>query len=129
VSSSFKAAYLVWIKERYTTQESAYGKCSEATNEMQEEFPELMRVRGHYYCHVWGERDHWWLITSDGRIVDPTAIQFPSKGHGAYVEFDESTHEEPTGRCPNCGEYCYNGRTCCCDACHSSYAAYVMNPD
>jgi hypothetical protein len=32
----------------------AYGACAEVTLSMQECFPELTRVRGHYYCIVWG---------------------------------------------------------------------------
>jgi len=96
------APYQHWIDQNVDVA----GRCKEITEAMVKEFPELRRVRGHYYCWIWGEREHWWLVTSDGEVIDPTAAQFPSKGEGRYVEFDG---QEPTGMCPNCGEYCYNG--------------------
>lgn len=106
-----KPQYREWIEHHAPrTPEEARGKCAEVTADMQKEFPELTRVRGHYYCHIWGERKHWWLIDRDSsEIVDPTVIQFPSKGHGHYEPWDEG-EPEPTGRCPNCGQYCYTGR-------------------
>ncbi len=91
--------YAEWITANV---EKAYGQCAEVTEAMAVAFPELTRVRGHYYCTTWGERAHWWLVTPTGEIVDPTAKQFPSGGRGAYVKWDE-TRAEPTGMCPNCG--------------------------
>src|SRR5687767_13556478 len=105
-------------------QQAAYGNCVEATTAMASAFPELRRVRGHYYCAVWGERQHWWLVTPDGTIVDPTAAQFPTEGHGVYEPWDESA-EEPSGRCPNCSGYVYGGGTVCSDDCAREYEAYV----
>jgi len=117
-----KKKYKDWISEVTET----YGTCAEVTLEMVAEFPELTRVRGHYYCPFWGEREHWWL--KDGEeVIDPTFAQFPSKGAGEYVEWEEG-QQEPTGMCPNCGEYCYDGGTCCSESCHNSYVAYCMNP-
>lgn len=104
-----------------------YGKCAEVTLAMAEAFPELTRVRGHYYCFAWGERTHWWLTTREGTIVDPTASQFPSRGNGEYVELDASA-PMPTGKCPNCSGLCYDGGYCCSDRCGAEYAAYCMNP-
>ena len=112
--------YDEWISANIN---ETYGCCAEATLAMQAAFPELIRVRGEYLCWVWGSRDHWWLKTPDGTIVDPTKDQFPSKGVGEYQERDES-QPEPTGRCPNCGEYCYNGDYCCSHDCHVSYVAF-----
>ena len=108
--------------------EDAYGHCAWATLAMLVAFPDLIRVRGQYVCPIWGERDHWWLTTPEGQIVDPTAAQFPSRGTGDYVPWIEGT-PEPTGMCPNCGENCYDGHTCCSDSCNSAYARYCMNPD
>lgn len=102
--------------------------CKTVCEKMLETFPELKLVRGHYYCHAWGERGHWWLVAPDGAIVDPTKIQFPSLGKGEYVELDANA-EEPIGMCANCGEYSYaskgGGSTCCSDACEDAYAAYL----
>jgi hypothetical protein len=116
--------YSEWITKNIT---EAYGKCKEMAEEMAKIFPELTIVRGHYYCMVWGEREHWWLVDEQGHIVDPTAAQFPTKGNGEYVPWDEGA-PEPTGMCPNCGEYCYDGNYCCSESCSISYAAYCMNP-
>ncbi len=80
--------------------------CRIVTKQMAKEFPELRRVRGHYYCWVWDKREHWWLTNGD-EIIDPTASQFPSKGEGRYEEFDDGP--EPTGMCLECGEYTFNG--------------------
>lgn len=102
------------------------GRCVEATAAMVAAFPELKRVRGHVYNVVWGEREHWWAVTPDGSVVDPTAGQFPN-GISYYEPWDESV-PEPTGKCPNCGGYCFDGKYCCSDACEASYVAYCNNP-
>ncbi len=107
--------YQDWIWETYGDS-SGYGKCDSRTLEMQKVFPELQRVRGHYWCLSWGRRTHWWLKTADGAVVDPSANQFPSKGTGFYEEHDES-QPEPTGRCLNCGEYIFGLDTFCSPAC------------
>jgi len=122
---AMKQEYRSWISEH--VEADGFGKCRETTQAMIEAFPELRRVRGHYYCAIWGEREHWWLETEDGKIVDPTAEQFPSRGFGEYIEWDES-QRLPTGMCPNCGGYAYDGNTCCSDACSAAYAAYCRNP-
>lgn len=113
-----------WIAENVT---EVYGTCADVTAEMAIVFPDLKRVRGHYYCPIWGERDHWWLVAGDGQIVDPTAAQFPSGGLGVYVEWEDGA-AEPTGMCPQCGGPVYDGGTCCSESCHMAYVAYCMNP-
>ena len=114
--------YKQWIASN--VDGDGYGKCAEITQRMADAFPELRRVRGHYYCVAWGERGHWWLVASDGTIVDPTASQFPSRGNGVYVEHKDSD-PEPTGMCPNCGGYIYGGGEVCSDECGNSYVAYL----
>ena len=74
------------------------GKCKEMSEALVKADPSLRLVRGHYYCHAWGEQPHWWCEDKDGNIVDPTKDQFPSKGHGAYVEFDGNMN------CDECGK-------------------------
>lgn len=112
--------YEQWIKDNVT---NSYGKCHEYCLEMQKVFPELQLVRGHYYCLIWGKREHWWLKIND-TVVDPTKDQFPTKGTGNYIELD-SNEPEPTGRCPNCGEYCYDNKYLCSDYCEKSYLVYL----
>lgn len=90
--------YIEWIHEH--VKNDGYGQCAEVTERMAQAFPELKRVRGHYYDIHWGERAHWWLVTPDGHIVDPTAAQFPTQGRGHYELWDES-EQEPTGKCIN----------------------------
>lgn len=99
--------YQKYIDTLNLTKETAYGKCHETCLEMQKTFPELKLIRGHYFDPIWLDRKHWWLETKDGEIIDPTAIQFPSKGQCLYTPWDES-QPEPTGKCPNCGEYTFN---------------------
>lgn len=119
-----KPEYAAWITANVR---NPYGRCKEVTEQMVAAFPELARVRGHYYCWSWGERAHWWLVDEQGEIVDPTAEQFPSKGCGEYAVWIEGS-PEPTKVCPNCGENVYDGNTCCSEACGLAYAAYCMNP-
>lgn len=103
--------YADWIKEHGTSEKL----CAEKTLEMQAVFPELRRVRGWYS----GE-PHWWLVDPSGNIVDPTREQFSYEG--TYVERDES-EPEPTGKCFECGSYCYDGADFCCASCRVSYYA------
>ncbi len=74
------------------------GKCREMSEALVKDDPTLRLVRGHYLDPHWGEQAHWWCEKPDGTVVDPTAAQFPSNGHGMYVEFDG------TFECENCGK-------------------------
>jgi hypothetical protein len=74
------------------------GKCKEMSEALVKADPSLTLVRGHYWCPYWGQQAHWWTKDTDGKIVDPTALQFPSKGSGDYVEFDG------TVECSECGK-------------------------
>lgn len=116
--------YTQWIEKHITTSGEAYGNCDQITKKMAEEFPELTRVRGHYYCIAWGERTHWWLTTPEGKIIDPTAAQFSSQGRGTYIPWNEGD-KEPTGKCPNCGEYSWDHQDFCSDECGNAYVAYL----
>lgn len=65
------------------------GKCKELCQAAVNADPSLTLVRGYYFCPLWNtEEQHWWTKKPDGTIFDPTAKQFPSKGHGIYTEFD-----------------------------------------
>lgn len=115
--------YKDWIEANVA--ENGYGQCKAVTEKMAAAFPELTRVRGHYYCLVWGERAHWWLTDQTGNIVDPTVQQFPTKC-GEYVPWDEG-QPEPTGLCLNCGDYCYDGKDCCSDGCYRCVMSDLMS--
>ena len=117
--------YNKWIEAN--VKGDGFGECREITTQMLEYFPELQQVRGHYMCPIWGRRGHWWLVTPNGEIVDPTAKQFPSGGLGEYLEWIDGT-EEPTGKCANCGEFTFKGENFCNDACFQSWHADLMRP-
>jgi hypothetical protein len=89
-----RSAYAKWIAENRPAD--PWGQCEALTRLMATAFPELRRVRGHYGCPVQGRLPHWWMVTLDGQIVDPTQDQFASKGAGSYEEYEG---REPTGTC------------------------------
>jgi hypothetical protein len=103
--------YNEWIRIHV---QNTHRTCREVTQSMAEAFPDLKRIRGHYCCPVSGTQPHWWLIDSQGSIVDPTANQFPSRGTGDYVEY---AGPEPTGKCLDCGELVYTADLFCDDTC------------
>lgn len=114
--------YAAWIAAN--VHGSGLGACNDVTERMVAAFPELTRVRGHYHCPVWGRREHWWCVTAGGVIVDPTAHQFPSRGAGHYEPHVEGSLE-PTGKCLGCGEYVWDHRTFCSDACQADMLADI----
>ena len=123
-----EAKYLSWVEQN--VEGDGYGECDHYTRVMQEAFPELRRARGFYYCFIWGERQHWWLVDPNGSIVDPTAAQFPSRGTCAYRELsdEEVEREVPIGKCANCGEPTYRhgySSDFCSENCGISYIAYI----
>lgn len=124
--------YLNWISSNIKTREDYWRTCEDVTLRMKEAFPELIRVRGHYHDIWFGPQPHWWLKTEDGLIVDPTCRQFSetqswdlSGHHSCYEELDEN--HVPTGKCPNCGDYSYDGKFCCSEECHEEYRSFCMN--
>lgn len=139
--------YKAWIAA-YVAAHSVMASCLSVCEEMQGAFPELRLVRGSIILSgspnqvLSFELDiegllpglgHFWLETVDGAIVDPTAAQFtdPDGCHGAtgisaYQPFDESKAQQlPTGKCPNCGDYCYNNASVCSDECGEQYVRYL----
>lgn len=118
--------YAKWIKEEtgHLTQAQLMGRCKEYSEKMLLAFPELVLTRGHYICSVWGDREHWWLSTEEGDVIDPTAYQFPSKGCGYYIPVDENA-PEPIGMCMDCGDYCYENPNFCSESCEGSYMSYI----
>lgn len=75
------------------------GKCREMSEQLVAADPSLTLVRGHYFCPIWNsEEPHWWCVKNDGTVVDPTAMQFPSKGMGVYTPFNGAVE------CAECGK-------------------------
>jgi hypothetical protein len=120
VMTKMKEKYFIWISENYPTPESAILQCESATKKMVKQFPELKRVRG--MIHVREphglnptKSPHWWLVTPDGKIIDPVIHQYPL-GIIKYIPLDESLGT-PTGKCMNCGDFCYNNNIVCSKKC------------
>jgi len=125
-------AYNSWINANYPTAKSARLQCDEATKEMVNVFAELKRVRGlasvkEPYGLPPTRTPHWWCVTSEGTIIDPTAHQYPTEIL-SYSEADESKGS-PTGKCPNCGGLCYKGNSLCSEKCNREYMDYLNNPE
>lgn len=74
--------YVEWIESNVSG--GGYGECLKTSLAMMRALSGLRLVYGTYLCLVWGSRDHFWLIDSEGYIVDPTAAQFPTGGSGWY---------------------------------------------
>lgn len=153
INHSTNQEYRVWIErfiskvesdpsyvgDNWTLAMKLKGRCYSASTDMQEYFPELRLIRGHVvsqrYIDMVGPEysetldpgdGHIWLETEAGDIVDPTRQQYPEGL--IYVAFDESkAHTLPTGKCPNCGSYCYNNKDCCSDDCFNSYVSYIQS--
>lgn len=121
--------YIQWIIDNVPQKPSdVYGKCKLWCDKMIEVFPELILTRGHFHCTEWGKREHWWLVTTNGNIIDPTIQQFPSyifATSDCYEVWDESK-PEPVGKCLNCGSYVFPPRTHhCCDECEKENLKYL----
>lgn len=118
--------YAAWIEQYVSAQPSRFvrGKCADATEQMVVAFPELRRACGFVFVQ-WGRDQHWWCVTPDGTIVDPTAEQFGPCGVCDYEELDLSDPATlariPTGKCMECGDPAYLRLTFCSYACEVSF--------
>ena len=74
------------------------GKCKEYSEALIAKDPTLTLVRGFYICPIWGEQQHFWVKDQKGNIIDPTKNQFPSRGCGDYIEWDNKYY------CDECGK-------------------------
>ena len=75
------------------------GKCKEFCEELVSKNSHLEMVRGWYYDPIWNRKEpHWWCKDKEGKIHDPTSLQFAAGGI-------ESFYEEFTGtlECEMCG--------------------------
>lgn len=118
--------YREWIVKNVPN--SCAGQCTKYVNLMVKAFPELKKIRGH--IRYWNDLEkknkrspHWWTKAPDGCIFDPTAVQF------AHLEFHyeewEEGQKEPTGKCPNCGEYSYDHNYLCSAKCEKEFREYI----
>lgn len=118
-----------WIAA-YLSENNPYGRCKQASEAMQATFPELRIAKGHVHCD-WGQRSHWWLVTADGEIVDPTATQF--RAIFSYEEW-QPNDKVRVGKCMDCGDEIWEAvaaldavprRSFCNAACEKRFAQYL----
>lgn len=123
-----KPEYTAWIESYTAAQPERYvrGKCREATVAMIETYPELRQAAGFVYC-TWGREEHFWCMTADGEVIDPTKSQYHHVFR--YEEIDLSDPEQvkkiPTGRCMDCGDDTYEDKTFCDERCEAATRAYM----
>lgn len=117
--------YENWIQS-YTGD--IHRKCIEVSTGMQQVFPELRIVKGLVRI-IDNDRwyEHQWCISPDGRIIDPTRMQWVM-----IIEYKEITENDPqpTGKCMNCGEFLFDrgyeeDNFVCSKECSISYAKDV----
>lgn len=110
--------YNAWIAQYVAAQKSTLGRCRDATAKMVEAFPELRIVLGYVHDGLWGKRGHAWCVDTDGKIVDPTASQFP-----ALLEYDpwKPGDEVLIGKCMECGSQIWEAVESFDEARHRSF--------
>lgn len=65
------------------------GMCKTLSEKECKNNPNLKLVKGWYYCPIWNsEEQHYWCEDEKGKIIDPSRLQFPSKGQGKYKKYD-----------------------------------------
>lgn len=121
--------YAAWIAEN--CQGVVAGFCHSRSEAMRKAFPELILCKGYYSSPADGSRQHWWLRTPEGEIVDPTASQFMMGDQGSYEEYSLELHGPlPIGKCMNCGAEVYASEnppaSCMCSKeCAESFEGYM----
>ena len=126
--------YSAWIREAIGDG-NGYGKCKGLCEKMAQVFPELEVRKGLFHSLAWGDRQHFWLRDRNGTIVDPAGKQHPDgswfpENDAQYSDMTNMEDEEimqvvPTGKCMDCGEPTYGGKSMCSEACERSYMAYL----
>lgn len=104
------------------------GKCKDLAGALAQAFPELRLVAGYYYDIAWGPQQHWWCVDASGKVFDPTADQFPTKGRGVYEEV--AVEDRPVGVCMECGDDVFRDSPAaphfCSKECGDTYGAYCF---
>lgn len=128
-------SYAEWIAAYVARQPEGFvrGKCKEAAKEMAAAFPELRVAAGFVYC-TWGRDEHFWCVTSDGELVDPTESQFQAVFNYEELDLNDPKTRDivPIGKCMNCGEETYVGSLgsdICSQSCHDSFVAYLNSAE
>lgn len=115
--------YEKWIQNY---DKDIHRKCIEVSNEMEEEFPELIIAKGLVRIlenNKWYQ--HQWLEDESGNIIDPTKEQWLK-----IVEYKKINDDDPKpiGKCYNCGEWVFDNNissSFCNNKCSSEYKDYL----
>ena len=111
---SIASPYEMWMAANVTPP--VRGMCKHYSELMVKVFPELRLAKGWYIDPTCIQHPHWWCVTPQGIIIDPTVEQFMLGG--TYKEYDGP---EPTGRCYNCGALVFEMRNFCSGDCEGQY--------
>lgn len=124
--------YADWIAA-YLKTTNPYGRCKEACTTMQTVFTELVLVPGYVDTGTWGRRAHWWCVTLEGDVVDPTVSQFPG-GVWYYQPYKEGDAMR-LGKCMDCGTEIWGASpahvystSVCDEKCERSLCNYMDGP-
>lgn len=118
--------YDVWINNYIKENKILAGFCFSASKQMVETFPELKQIKGYVVTEFSGSSAHWWCEDANGKIYDPTALQF--EDIISYEQYNEEKHGPlPTGKCYDCGDYIYDEKDFCDENCESSTREYLNN--
>lgn len=80
-----RAKYDEWIADYLVKHPNVRGRCREVCDLMLTNFPEL-ELRGGYSHTTMGCEVHYWLLSPDGEIVDPTVSQYGSLRERDYED-------------------------------------------
>jgi hypothetical protein len=116
-----KQEWLNWI-DSYPGQKILRSR--EVCNEMREEFSGLHLVQGYIDVGYGRPLHHWWLVSKEGEIVDPTTSQYPPILR--YEEWDE-TSPPSSGRCLNCKSFTFDGSHFCNQGCEKQFSERMKN--
>lgn len=123
-----KKIYKEWINKNYPTPQSALNQCYEACKKMNQKFPELLITNGLIQVGIEPEeRQHWWLKTLSGEIIDPTEHQYQVFGMN-IVFYNEIDNEHDLRKFEQCkciycgtkfflGKNDWNNRNSCSNEC------------
>lgn len=122
--------YADWINATVPKGYGCRGTCRRYSELMVAAFPELRLACGFVVLLGHKDEQHWWCVAPDGTVIDPTSGQFA--GWTVVLHYDEVDLDDevdrariPTGKCMNCGEFCYGGRrNACSPACDSELSDY-----
>lgn len=101
--------YKEWIDQYVAERKVIAGMCGSATLAMMKSFPELKQVAGYVCFPDGGRAEHFWCVTPDGKVIDPTASQYQLQAFPDELTYEpwQPGDEVQIGRCMDCGERIY----------------------